>query len=174
MARFWKLGEVCIPAKRDKFGRRFAFARFVEVSDTQALLKKIEGVWFGTYKLRANLSRFNKEEDVPGAAGKQNGRVQQHNGEVNRGVHEVKEGLVKGVSFKEVLGEGGKKERLRTDPSNLGPRPKIQNNRSKKINNVDLAGALEIESVPENVEKLKHCYVGTLWDAKLAANTQMI
>jgi hypothetical protein len=41
LSRLWKIGEVCIPAKRDKFGRRFAFAGFVEVLNAQSLLKKI-------------------------------------------------------------------------------------------------------------------------------------
>jgi hypothetical protein len=58
-----KLGiEVYIPAKRDKFNRRFGFARFVEVEDAQWLLEQIEDTWFGLYKLRANLSRFSRGE----------------------------------------------------------------------------------------------------------------
>ncbi|MCH82611.1 RNA recognition motif, partial [Trifolium medium] len=61
-ARYWKVGEVYIPKKRDKFDRRFGFARFVEVRDAQKLLERIEGTWIGTYKLRANLSRFNRGE----------------------------------------------------------------------------------------------------------------
>jgi RNA recognition motif-containing protein len=32
-ARFWKVGEVFIPARRDRFGKRFGFARFAEVKD---------------------------------------------------------------------------------------------------------------------------------------------
>jgi hypothetical protein len=54
------------------------------------------------------LSRFNKE-DVAGAAGKQKGRVQQQNGEVIRGIPEAKQSLLKGVSFMDVLGVGGRK-----------------------------------------------------------------
>ncbi|GAU50607.1 hypothetical protein TSUD_410170 [Trifolium subterraneum] len=175
LARFWKIGEVCIPAKNDKFGRRFAFARFIDVSDTQTLLKKIEGLWFGSYKLRANLSRFTKEEDDSGVAGKQNGRVQQLNGDVNRGVPEVKEGFLKNMSFKEALGVGDNKGKERRNSNNIGTSrgPKHQNHRSRK-DKANLAGALEIEVVPENVENLKNCYVGTLWNAKLAVDTQML
>jgi hypothetical protein len=164
LSRLWKIGEGCIPAKRDKFGRRFAFARFVEVLNAQSLLKKIEEIWFDTYKLRANVSRFTKEEDDSGATVKQNGHLQQQHGEVNKGVSESNAGLRKDVSFMEILGVGGKKGKAEQH----GKKKKTQNHEDY------LAGVLEIDSVPENVENLKQCYVGTLWDAKLAANAQMM
>ncbi|GAU49580.1 hypothetical protein TSUD_139970 [Trifolium subterraneum] len=168
LAHFWKIGELCIPAKHDKFGRRFAFARFVEVRDATTLLRKIEDLWFGTYKLRANISKFSKEEVGSGATGKQIGRVQQHNGNVNGGIPLANKGVQKGVSFKEALGGGGKKGTVTT-----GSRKKTQE-LGYNNDDEDLVGVLEIESVPENVDKLKHSYVGTLCDAKLAANAQMM
>jgi RNA recognition motif-containing protein len=61
-ARYWRVGEVFIPARRDRFGKRIGFARFAEVKEAQDLLKKIEGTWFGTYKIRANISRFKRGE----------------------------------------------------------------------------------------------------------------
>jgi hypothetical protein len=60
------VAEVFIPARRDRFGKRFGFARFAEVKDAELLLKKIEGTWFGTYKIRANVSRFKRGEDGVG------------------------------------------------------------------------------------------------------------
>ncbi|MCI47329.1 hypothetical protein A2U01_0068570, partial [Trifolium medium] len=71
--RYWRIEEVFIPAKRDRFGRRFRFARFADVMDAQALLDKIEGTWFGTYKLRANLPRFIREEKESVDGNRRNG-----------------------------------------------------------------------------------------------------
>ncbi|MCI53926.1 hypothetical protein A2U01_0075173, partial [Trifolium medium] len=92
--RYWKVGEVFIPAKRDKFDRRFRFARFEEVRDAQALLDKIEGTWFGSYKIRANLSRFKRNEHASEASTKLNHQAHM---EASRPGEVVR----KGVSFKE-------------------------------------------------------------------------
>ncbi|MCH80219.1 hypothetical protein A2U01_0000984 [Trifolium medium] len=116
-ARYWRVGEVYIPAKRDKFGRRFGFARFADVRDAQELLKKIEGTWFGTYKLRANLSRFKRGEDESGskAQEKEKQKVEaKHTGEGKKR---------NGKSFKEMLTEGGAKEIVQKDK-----RPNLQGN----------------------------------------------
>ncbi|KAK2381717.1 hypothetical protein QL285_069304 [Trifolium repens] len=62
--RYWKVGEVYIPDKLDKTGKRFGFARFEDVNDRQMLLQKIEETWIGTYKPRANLPKFTRGEGV--------------------------------------------------------------------------------------------------------------
>ncbi|WJX73645.1 hypothetical protein P8452_57404 [Trifolium repens] len=59
---YWKVGEVYIPNKLDKAGKRFGFARFEDVDDRQKLLEKIEATWIGTYKIRANLPKFTRGE----------------------------------------------------------------------------------------------------------------
>jgi RNA recognition motif-containing protein len=41
-ARYWRVGEVFIPVRRDRFDKRFGFARFAEVKDAELLLKKIK------------------------------------------------------------------------------------------------------------------------------------
>ncbi|MCI25192.1 RNA-binding protein 25-like, partial [Trifolium medium] len=94
LRRYWKLGEIYIPSKRDKHGKRFGFAKYVEVENSHNLLKKIEGTWMGTYKLRANLSKFKKGDG--GAAG----QVEQQAECINHFGPLPREGLHKGVSFK--------------------------------------------------------------------------
>jgi hypothetical protein len=61
-ARFGRIGEVYIPKKLDKQGRRFGFVKFRDVRDAWELLSRMDDIWMGTYKLRINLSRFNKGE----------------------------------------------------------------------------------------------------------------
>ncbi|MCI44804.1 hypothetical protein A2U01_0066043, partial [Trifolium medium] len=96
----WKVGEVFIPAKRDKFGRRFGFARFAEVKDACELLKKIEDTWFGTYKLRANVSKYKRDEDHRREANSSKVKGEQKKMDLARERSQ-------GVSFKEALGVGG-------------------------------------------------------------------
>ncbi|MCH82760.1 RNA recognition motif, partial [Trifolium medium] len=160
LAKYWRIGEVFIPAKTDKFGKRFGFARYADVENVQALLNKIEGTWFGFYKLRANLSRFKRREGEAGGVEVQRGKVKQV-------AAVTKEGLQKGVSFKAALG-GDEANVL----SKHGPK-----NMSYKGSNKEqdyLEGVLKVEAVPANMEKLKHSYVGTLWDVNMAESTQMM
>jgi hypothetical protein len=65
-ARFGRVGEVYIPKKVDKQGRRFGFVKYREVKDeweATDLLRCISDIWFGTFKLRVNRARFHKTAD---------------------------------------------------------------------------------------------------------------
>jgi hypothetical protein len=57
--RFGRVGEVYIPKKLDKQGRRFGFVKF-RVRDAGELLARLEDIWLGSFKLRVNISRFAK------------------------------------------------------------------------------------------------------------------
>jgi hypothetical protein len=58
--RYGSVGEVYIPNKLDKKGNRFGFVKFKEVSDAKELEGRLGNVWWETFKLRINLSRFNR------------------------------------------------------------------------------------------------------------------
>ncbi|GAU23411.1 hypothetical protein TSUD_331080 [Trifolium subterraneum] len=60
--KYGKVGEVYIPKKLDKRGRRFGFVKFKEVKDVEVLSESLLDVWIGMYKLRVNLSRFGRSE----------------------------------------------------------------------------------------------------------------
>jgi hypothetical protein len=62
--RFRRLGDVYIPKKVDKWGRRFAFVKFREEKDEEELCRRLEDVWLGSFKLRVNRSRFSRREEV--------------------------------------------------------------------------------------------------------------
>jgi hypothetical protein len=57
-AKHGRIGEVYIPNKRDKRGKRFGFVRFKEVKNIESLSSRLDDIWVGMYKLRINLSRF--------------------------------------------------------------------------------------------------------------------
>jgi hypothetical protein len=59
---FEKVGEVYIPKKKDKYGRRFEFVKFKEVFDVDVLSQSLKDVWMGSSKLWVNLSRFKRTE----------------------------------------------------------------------------------------------------------------
>ncbi|KAK2434439.1 zinc finger CCCH domain-containing protein [Trifolium repens] len=62
-ARFGRVGDVYIPNKVDKWGRRFGFVKFLEVRDEESLNRRLQEVWFNTFKLRVNRSRFHRNEE---------------------------------------------------------------------------------------------------------------
>jgi RNA recognition motif-containing protein len=59
---FGRVGEVYIPKKLDRRGRRFGFVKFKEVEDVEALGDRLKDVWIGPYKLWVNRSRFERSE----------------------------------------------------------------------------------------------------------------
>ncbi|MCH83788.1 RNA recognition motif, partial [Trifolium medium] len=169
LTRHWKVGEIYIPVKRDKYGKRFAFVRFEDVNDVEALLKKIEGTWFGFYKLRANISRFTKGGEANSGGQNQNaiGRV----GETAT----AREGIRNGVSFKEAMGGAVDKNQTKAqNKTNTGASSRMVKGQLTKTYKNYLDNILKVEAVPDNVEKLKHCYVGTLWEAKEAGKIHML
>ncbi|XP_058734175.1 uncharacterized protein LOC131605900 [Vicia villosa] len=69
LMEFKELGdieEVFIPPKKDKFGRRYGFVRFLNVKDEVLLATKLDNVVLEGRKIFANLPRFSrgKEESV--------------------------------------------------------------------------------------------------------------
>ena len=44
--------------KRNAQGGRFGFVRFIGVKDQMGLERKLDNIWIGLYKLRANVARF--------------------------------------------------------------------------------------------------------------------
>ncbi|GAU09987.1 hypothetical protein TSUD_393040 [Trifolium subterraneum] len=63
-ARFGRVGEVYIPSKVDKQGRRFGFVKFREVKEASELLRRLSNIWIGTFKLRINLSKFVRRAEA--------------------------------------------------------------------------------------------------------------
>ncbi|MCH91957.1 RNA recognition motif, partial [Trifolium medium] len=61
-ARFGRVGDVFIPSKVDKWGKRFAFVKFREVKEERILSESMKEVWLGSFKLRINKSRFERKE----------------------------------------------------------------------------------------------------------------
>ncbi|KAL8529586.1 hypothetical protein ACS0TY_006858 [Phlomoides rotata] len=62
--RFKEIAEVkdlFIPNRLDKKGRTFGFVRFSGKINTPHVERDLNNIWFGSYKLRANLSKFARK-----------------------------------------------------------------------------------------------------------------
>ncbi|KAJ9547331.1 hypothetical protein OSB04_019874 [Centaurea solstitialis] len=68
--KFGVLVDLYIARKRSRWGKRFGFARFVKVVDWRGLEEKLNGIWIGSFRVRANLSRFSRKGGMRGGVPK--------------------------------------------------------------------------------------------------------
>nr|GEY00804.1 RNA-directed DNA polymerase, eukaryota [Tanacetum cinerariifolium] len=54
--------DVYIPLKISKSGKRFAFIRFIKVSNLERLIENLCTIWIGGYHLHANMVRFQRDQ----------------------------------------------------------------------------------------------------------------
>jgi RNA recognition motif-containing protein len=73
-AHYGSVGDVYIPNKVDKWGKRFAFVKFKGVKKVEELPRSLEDVWSGSYKLWVNRARFDRNNQSPNEDGKFFGR----------------------------------------------------------------------------------------------------
>ncbi|MCI15232.1 RNA-binding protein 25-like, partial [Trifolium medium] len=92
-AKFGKVGDVYIPNKVDKWGKRFGFVKFKDVKDVEEMSRRLVNVWSGSFKLQINHSRF--------------GRNAERKSSSDAGTLKVREGATRSVnhevSFKDLL-----------------------------------------------------------------------
>ncbi|CAL0305380.1 unnamed protein product [Lupinus luteus] len=62
-AKWGNVEDVFIPQIRDKRDNMFEFVRFKQFDDNDKLLKALEKVWIGNFKLKINSPRFKRKED---------------------------------------------------------------------------------------------------------------
>lgn len=62
--KYGEFEEVVIPAKRDKLGKRFGFARAVDVVDPERFAVKLDNIIIGSEKIMVNLPRFSRSSNA--------------------------------------------------------------------------------------------------------------
>jgi hypothetical protein len=150
-ARYGRVGEVYIPDKRDKQGRRFGFVKYRDIVDAREQLDLISNIWVGSFRLRVNLSRFAKysprkevtEKVAEVGKGKTGARV------------EVGSAVRGGRTFKEMVAKG-------PTGVNHGKKPVVQ--KEDDVGSSEVVWEVEVE--PTALVKLKGAYVGFLSEAK--------
>lgn len=66
LSKWGKVVDVYIPRKKNKQGKIFGFARFKDILYPQELKRRLDQIWIGTYKLKANCTRFRRESEGQG------------------------------------------------------------------------------------------------------------
>jgi RNA recognition motif-containing protein len=152
--KFGKVGEVYIPNKLDKKGQRFGFVKFKEVTDAREMEARLENVWWESYKLRINLSRFNRGAKVvtqPKAHG--GGLQKKDNLKENKG--RIDNVFVEnGKSFKNVLIKEGVNAKLKSPSAT--PADTLEEKQKSLVVCVQ----------DDLLKKLQASFVGFLVDAK--------
>ncbi|KAL4575099.1 hypothetical protein LXL04_021940 [Taraxacum kok-saghyz] len=60
-----KIADVFIPKKKSEVGRRFGFARFLNVEDRDQMVAKLNSIWLGSFKLRVNPAKYSRNDQKP-------------------------------------------------------------------------------------------------------------
>lgn len=60
--KWGKVADLFIPKKRNKEGKAFGFIRYQGVQYPQELERRLDQIWIGTFKLRANYIRYRRHE----------------------------------------------------------------------------------------------------------------
>jgi hypothetical protein len=149
--RFGRVGEVYIPDRLDKQGRRFGFVKYRDVRDPKEQLGLLADIWVGSFKLRVNLARFAKGTP-PNQINKEEKKS-------------VKEGPTSGVGGKAVVVEGKSyREALKVVPlgRRSGKEPVVIPDEDGGSDPV----TWEVEVEADAVNKLKGSFVGVLSEHK--------
>lgn len=159
--RWGKVWEIFIPQKRDRFGRRFGFVRFLNISNPSEVVKQLDNMEVGGRRLHVNFPRFEKarrDHQVPSGEGLNSVKV-------DRGARKELQGS--GFrSFKEALLQGNNRE---TNTNRVNQEKKhVRIQKKSGMDKVDLD--LQLEGIPDNW--LEKSFVGELRDITQAKSLQ--
>jgi RNA recognition motif-containing protein len=143
-AHFGRVGEVYIPNKLDKQGRRFGFVKYRDVKDVRRQLDLISNIWVDSFKLRVNIPRFEKGSPRQELPKKMTERMEAVK-EANNGIDTVS-GV--GKSYKTVLAQ----------TNQLGKTPEVHEGSDRGGGGV----VWEVEVEAGVVAKLSGAFVGFL------------
>ncbi|GLT98752.1 hypothetical protein SLE2022_162380 [Rubroshorea leprosula] len=62
--RCGKVLDVYVPKKRDKWGKRFGFLRMLGVQNDNQMVRRLNDIWFGSYKLRVKIAEERSNASV--------------------------------------------------------------------------------------------------------------
>lgn len=143
--RWGRVIDIFIPQKRNKFGNKFGFVKFIDVNNPKAFEEKLDALWLGTYKLRVNIPVFDRVAGL-GVIKKPQAFVE---GKNNVNTHLV------GKSYAQALVGGATMEHSRR---NVAGTSKVFNRRPTNRRN-HFSGP-EFTVFEGEMEWLKGCFVG--------------
>jgi RNA recognition motif-containing protein len=157
-AKFGWVGEVFIPAKVDKQGKRFGFVKFREVQDAKELLRMLSNIWIDSFKLRINLSKFGRRTEPRQSEVEQKKVVSEGSTEIRHGGGQIQTGKsFRGALLEEV---GGTKIPVGVDE------------RVCVVEKTKTEVVWEVEVDEERLMNLEGAYVGFLVDDREVQSLQ--
>ncbi|GKA41208.1 RNA-directed DNA polymerase, eukaryota, partial [Tanacetum coccineum] len=140
--------DVFIPSKKSKAGKRFAFVRFIRVTNLDRLVENLCTIWIGRFHLYANQVRFERSQKPNFSSHKETPAAQK-----NSFASVLKEGYVSPVSAEPalVLNDSCIKE-LDLKLSLMG-----------KVKEVPVIPNLPVLIVKEGFQDVKLKYLGGMW-----------
>nr|GEU64911.1 putative RNA-directed DNA polymerase, eukaryota, reverse transcriptase zinc-binding domain protein [Tanacetum cinerariifolium] len=156
--------DVYIPFKKSKAGKRFAFIRFIKVSNMERLIENLCTIWIGSFHLYASVARFNRDSTKNGSS---NTKTQNHKQSSNPGSFSMKAGKSSG-SFASILKNGGP-----VHPTNSSPALVLDDSCLKvcDFNNSLMCQVKDVTVIPnlyiilkeEGFHSTSISYLGGLW-----------
>ncbi|KAF1893040.1 hypothetical protein Lal_00024162 [Lupinus albus] len=58
--KWGKCVDVVIPSRKDKYGKKFGFARFLNVQDIKSMVEKLDRIRIGSYKIWVYIPKFDR------------------------------------------------------------------------------------------------------------------
>ncbi|GKV30582.1 hypothetical protein SLEP1_g39382 [Rubroshorea leprosula] len=144
--------QIFIAQKRDRWGRRFGFARFLDVANPNSLEAKLNQIKFGDQPLHANLARFAKGDHKMERQSRRRVQLKE------RGI----------LSYVETL-KGGKSE-----THGQAQRKEWQRKRQGTSDKSEMESwhGLEVKVEEEDMEWLRNSFVGFSKSPKIICNLQ--
>lgn len=148
--KWGRVGDVYIPPRRDKLGKRFGFVKFINVQNPKVLERQLENIMIGDQKLVVSIPRY--ERNIA--------RELHVNPQRNRAGKIGDNKLRNGVSYVAVT----KGDINVNNPHNGGIRdPRV--GRMQNCQNSEWMG-LFFNTIEEDVSWLKGCYVAETFNPK--------
>ncbi|GJZ01628.1 RNA-directed DNA polymerase, eukaryota, nucleotide-binding alpha-beta plait domain protein, partial [Tanacetum coccineum] len=156
--------DVYIPFKKSKSGKRFAFIRFIKISNMERLIENLRSIWIGSFHLFANMARFNRETMQNGSL---KNNTQNHKQSTNPGSNSMNAENSSG-SFASIL-----KNRGPDNPNNSSPALVLDDSCLKEcdfsnslmcqVKDVTVIPNLNIILEEEGFQSTSISYLGGLW-----------
>ncbi|GKA81742.1 RNA-directed DNA polymerase, eukaryota [Tanacetum coccineum] len=174
--RAWDLWDVCktygsvidvyIPNKRSKSSKRFAFVRFIKVSNLERLIENLCTLWIGSYHLYANKVRFLREPNQKYFPHKNDPKFGKDRGQFHDVVNSGNDrgsfaSVLKGETLKQTLPDHVKPA-LVLDDSCLKERD-FRLSLMGQVKEVSSIPNLHIILAKEGFDSVKLTYLGGLW-----------
>ncbi|GKC60388.1 RNA-directed DNA polymerase, eukaryota, nucleotide-binding alpha-beta plait domain protein [Tanacetum coccineum] len=156
--------DVYILFKKSKAGKRFAFIRFIRISNMEHLIENLCTIWIGSFHLYANMVRFNREPKQNGSFSK---NTTIHKNSKVPGSFSTDVGKPSG-SFASILNNGGSQQprdsslALVLDDTCLKEYA-FSNSLMCQVKDVTVIPNLYIILAEEVFQSTSICYLGGLW-----------